>query len=84
MRIVFSETASRQIRSFERVDQELIADKLRFWTSQSNPLVFAKRLVGEGVYRFRVGDLRILFLPKGDIVYIVTIIRRDKAYRKLD
>ncbi len=40
--------------------QKRIADKMRFFASQQDPRMFAKHIVGEKLYLFRVGDYRIV------------------------
>lgn len=43
-----------------------------------------KKLQGvENGYRLRVGDLRVLFTPENDIIFIDNIIPRGQAYKKI-
>ena len=56
---------------------------MRFFAEQSDPLAFAKRLTGMHLYRFRIGDYRVLFEIEGNVIKVVTIKKRDEAYRKI-
>ncbi|MDP2692395.1 MAG: type II toxin-antitoxin system RelE/ParE family toxin [bacterium] len=61
----------------ERKIQIRIAEKLRFYISLDNPLINAKKLVNTsvGMYRFRVGDYRIIFDidNKGNIIVLLIL-----------
>ena len=48
------------------------------------PLGDIKRLQGiENGYRFRVGDLRVLFSIEDNIVYVDNIVSRGQAYKRI-
>lgn len=53
-----------------------------FFSEQSDPLKFAKRLVDikEGEYRFRIGDWRVIFDVIDDKIFVLKIAKRDKVY----
>jgi mRNA-degrading endonuclease RelE of RelBE toxin-antitoxin system len=68
-------------QELERHIQERIVDKVRFFADQPDPLQFAEPLTGYDAYRFRVGDFRITFELEDDTVRILSIRRRDEAYR---
>ncbi len=76
----YSYKAITQLVFLPRQTQNRIADKMRFFASQKDPKVFAKRLSSEKIYRFRVGDYRILCDIKDNEIWIHIIERRDKAY----
>jgi mRNA interferase RelE/StbE len=65
-----------------RFIQKRIIEKMRFYANQENPLKFAKHLVDykEGEYRFRIGDYRLTFDVKKEVIYILKIDKRDKSY----
>ena len=67
----------------ERLDQETarrIVKKLDFFVAQENPLRWAKKLIGSGngEYRFRVGDYRVLFDIDQKGVLIILLVLRVK------
>ncbi len=61
--VIFSEKAKKQLEQLQKKDQKRIIEKLEYFCSAENLLIYAKQLVGfwNATYRFRVGDLRILF-----------------------
>ena len=80
MRIFYSFKAAKQLSDLETRTQKRIAMKMRIFAQQSNPLVFAKYIAIQEVYRFRVGNYRIFFQVNNNVIFIQTIKRRDKAY----
>jgi mRNA interferase RelE/StbE len=81
MDVYYTDTAKRQLKKLEINIQERIVDKLRFFISQSDPLQFAEPLTGYDAYRFRVGDYRVTFQLEDDAARVLSIRRRDEAYR---
>lgn len=63
--------------------QQRIFSKLRFFERSKSPLSFAKKLYGyENIYRFRIGDYRLIVTPKDKGVLVILLIlkighRRD-------
>ena len=55
--------AKEEFLALERNIQKRIAEKLRFYISNNNPLKYAKKLQNNkfGTYRFRIGDYRAIF-----------------------
>ncbi len=80
MKIRFSYKAEDQLGRLPFDAQERIRDKIRFFEAQGNIFVFAKHIATEECYRFRVGKQRLKFIVANQIIYIVSIERRDKAY----
>ena len=82
MEIRFTNRAEKQFTLLPRDLQKRIAKKMRFYTTQQNPLKFAKHLTDfeEGEFRFRVGKQRIIFDVKDNIIYVLKIGPRDKTY----
>jgi len=63
--------------------QKRIAVKMRFYVSQKNPLKFARRLINptEGMFRFRIGDYRVIFdIDRDNTILVLKIMKRDKVY----
>jgi mRNA interferase RelE/StbE len=68
-------------KKLEHHIRERIVDKMRFFGSQSDPLQFAEPLTGYEAYRFRVGDYRVTFELEDETIHVLSIRRRDEAYR---
>ncbi len=75
----------RAQRVLRRLPRELL-DRLgkAFETLEEDPYV-GKRLVGASLYRYRVGDLRIVYSIEEDrlIVLVLDIGHRNDIYRRL-
>ena len=71
-----------QFEALPKSVQKRIAEKMRFYGRQEDPLKFAKRLTDyrEGEYRFRIGKYRLTFDVKNNAIHILKIEKRDKAY----
>ena len=82
MEIVYTQKAAKQFRDLPRQIQERIAGKMIFFSEQSDPIKFAKRLVDhkEGEYCFRIGDWRVIFDVTDDKIFVLKIAKRDKIY----
>lgn len=44
--VVFSEKAKKQLEQLQKKDQKRIIEKLEYFCSAENPLIYAKQLVG--------------------------------------
>lgn len=82
-RLEFKKLAQKDVQRIDRVSQRRIIQKIKFFMSQEDPLVYAKRLVGkrEGNYRWRVGAYRIVFDVDTNIVIVLRIQHRSEVYR---
>ncbi len=75
--------AEQDFLCLERNIQRRIIAKLSFFEKLTNPLEHAKKLSGvENVYRFRIGDYRILVKPQPDNTLVILLVikighRRD-------
>jgi len=83
MKVFYTQTAARQLAELPEVLRARIADKMRFYFSTPNPFKFAEKLTDFGLYRFRVGDYRIVVEAQGVVIFVLFIKRRDKAYKNL-
>ena len=81
MHVRFTSTADDQLDRLPRRLQTRIIAKLELYSKQPDPLQFAEPLSGSPTYRFRVGDYRIIFEVVHGILWVLTIKRRDEAYR---
>lgn len=82
MEVFYTHRAARQLRKLLRFVQKRIAEKMRFYASQNNPLEFAEHLTDyrEGEYRFRIGDYRVAFDVQNGHIIILKVGRRDQMY----
>ncbi len=82
MEIRWTERAADDLRRLPRETQKRIADKMRFYGAQGDPLKFAKRLTDfrDAEFRFRVGDYRIFFDVVHGVIFVLKIAPRDKSY----
>ena len=80
--VVFSDRAAKQLLRLPKVVQLRIKQKLKFWSIQDNPLLFASALIGYGFgqYRFRVGDYRILFDYSHKQIMVLEVGHRREVY----
>lgn len=64
-RFEFSTHADRDFACLDRAIKRRILAKLQFFESLPDPLFHAKKLSGiDDVYRFRIGDYRIIITPE--------------------
>jgi len=80
MDLIYAETAIRHLKALERDTRNRIIEKVRFYTSQPDPLEFAEPLTGLNAYRFRVGDYRVVFQCEKQMIFVLSVRRRDDAY----
>lgn len=79
------EFTQRGIKTLEKIPKELqirIIKKIKFFASQTNPLIFSKPLVNlpPATHRFRVGDYRIAFYIASKYIYIEKVGHRKEIY----
>ena len=82
MRCTFTNYALRQLRKLPRNVQRRIIKKIKFYLGTENPLHFADSISNARgkVYRFRIGDYRIIFDRLPDRFRIIKISIRPRAY----
>lgn len=82
MEIFYTQKAAKQFKNLPHLIQKRIVEKMRFYASQNDPLKFAKHLSDnhEGEFRFRIGDYRLIFDVRDNVIYVLKIDRRDKIY----
>lgn len=79
--------AQKDLRSLDKKIAQRIVLKVQSYTNATDPLVEAKRLSGalNGLFRYRVGDYRVIFeLDVTGVLTILTILRikhRKDVYR---
>lgn len=82
MEFVFTYLSFRQFKKLEKNIQKRIDKKLRFYSSQKNPLYFAEPLndFRYGNWRFRIGEYRVLFDIEQDKIVILKVGHRKDIY----
>ena len=75
--LVYSDTARNDIEKLDRVVKKRLGKKII--SLQNGPLKVSKKLAGfkEPVYRFRIGDYRVIFEVKGDRIIILRVGHRS-------
>ena len=75
--------AFKELNKLSKDTQKRIIRKLDYFTQSDNPLVFAEALINFelGSYRYRVGDYRIIFDLKNDVIVILSIGHRRDIYK---
>ena len=79
--------AVRDLRALDCVNSDRITRKVSWFIAQTHPLRHAESLSGiyAGIYRFRIGDYRVLFeIDAGVQIRILIVLRvkhRREAYR---
>lgn len=83
-RFEFSPNSERAFALFNKSFQKRVLDKLEFFEQSGDALSFAKKLKGlDNIYRFRVGDYRILVQPKEDGSWVVLVILKIAHRREV-
>lgn len=83
--IKFKASADKRFSKFPKDLQIRIVQKLEFFLSQSDPLMYAEILTNPqiGTYRFRIGDYRVVFdLEDSETIMIVDVDHRKNIYRR--
>jgi len=80
------EFTSKSLKQFYKLDQKVqfrIIEKLDYICNSLNPTVYAEHLTDSrlGEYRFRIGDYRVVFDVKGDLLTIHRDGDRKNVYK---
>jgi mRNA interferase RelE/StbE len=83
MKIKFAKRVGKDIRGLNVKTLSRIREKLQWFASQNQPLVFAEKLKDSevGDFRFRIGDYRVIFSIMADVIYIKKIGHRSSIYK---
>ena len=83
MKVIFSHYSFQKLEKLDKIIQERIIQKLRFYSVQEDPSKFAKRLTDKelGQFSFRIGDHRVVFDFSSDTIFVVDVDRRDRVYK---
>lgn len=83
MNIFYESEALHNLELLPKLVESRIVKKLEFFAAQEHPLSFAKYLTGLRVYRFRIGEYRVIFDVQTDTIVVLAIGKRDDIYRDL-
>ena len=84
--IQYSKRAASDITSLGAHIKQRIVAKLEYFSASPDPMRYAKALTGQisGLYRFRIGDYRVIFELKRNglivILYVVHVGHRKEVY----
>ena len=83
MDVFYTRKSAKQLKSLPHSIQKRIVEKMRFYANQNDLLKFAEHLSDrrEGEFRFRVGNYRLIFDVRANMIYVLKIDRRDKVYK---
>jgi len=83
MEYYFKPSALRDLKKLPKEKQKFIIKKLDFYTSQLNPLKFARKMVDRsfGEWRFRIGDYRVIFDVVDNKIIILRLGHRKDIYK---
>ncbi|MFH1713063.1 MAG: type II toxin-antitoxin system RelE/ParE family toxin [Candidatus Jacksonbacteria bacterium] len=81
----FTKQAKKQLDNFPLQIRKRIVKKIKEYCSRPEPLREAKYLanVPGKVYRYRIGDYRVIFDWEGRSILITQIEHRGSAYKRL-
>ena len=75
------------LKSLKKLDlniQSQVKLKVKFLVDQENPIFYAKRIKGyKHVFRFRVGDYRIIFRLDKNVIRFFEVAHRKDIYDEL-
>ena len=80
--VKFTPKGEKDLKRLPRDIQKRVIKKIKFLSSQDDPLKFSKVLVDlpPTTHRFRVGNYRIAFYISGKKIYIDRIKHRKEVY----
>lgn len=76
-KLFYTAKAKKDLSNFDSKIASKILDKIDFYINTGEPIKHSKKLVGfkNGVYRFRIGDYRVIFDVdnKGNITILIIL-----------
>lgn len=80
----YTDDFAKALKKLELSVQTNIKQKIQFLIEQENPLYFAKKIRGyKFMYRFRVGDYRLLFRLEKKVIRLFDVAHRKEIYEDL-
>jgi len=84
MKIIISPRAEKELKKITKIDQIVIARKIRL-IKESPVILNEEKLSGyKNIYRVRIGEYRIVYRRTVKEIYIVLIGHRKDIYRLVD
>ncbi len=82
-KIELTRKAGKELKELDRHMRKRLKQKLAWYISHDDPLVFADKLTDfkAGQYRYRIGSYRVVFELRGETIYITRINHRREIYR---
>ena len=82
-RYEFTPKSVKQFRKLDKQTQFKVIEKLDYFCSTSHPLDYAEPISDKdlGSYRFRIGNFRVVFDIKDDLITIQKVGDRKNIYR---
>lgn len=79
--IFITDTAKKQMAKLDRQIAKRITKKLR--EVSNDPFLYVSRLVGQDLYKLRIGDYRVLMTIQQDklIIIVVEVSHRRNVYK---
>lgn len=79
--IFLTDFAKKQLAKLDRQTAKRITKKLR--DVSNNPFLYVSRLVGQDLYKLRVGDYRVLMTIQQDklIIIVIEVSHRRNVYK---
>ncbi len=85
MKVILSPRAEKELHKIHKLDQIAVVKKLRSLQQISATEIQKEKLVGySDIFRMRVGQYRIVYRQKTDIVHIILIGHRIDIYHLLE
>ncbi|PCI25118.1 hypothetical protein COB57_02790 [Candidatus Peregrinibacteria bacterium] len=85
--VQYTKKSISELKKLPKETAKRILDKIQFFTEQLEPLSFAKSLKNPvyGMYRFRIGDYRVIFdmNEEGELIilYVLSVKHRKDVYK---
>ena len=83
MKITLSPLTEKRLKKLPKIDQIVIAQKIRSLREEKNLLIEEKLKGYQDTYRIRVGSYRIVYRKFSDLLYIILIGHRKDIYEVL-
>lgn len=84
MKVILSPKAEKQLPKLSKIDQIIIAKKIRLIADSSIGFKEEKLKGYKNIYRVRIGDYRIVYRKTKTELYIVLIGHRGDIYKLVD
>jgi len=80
----YTDDFEESLNLLERKTKNQILEKLQFFSELKNPLTHAKSIKGfKNIFRFRVGEYRILFRASKQKITLLLVDHRKNIYKGL-